>query len=69
MRTSTLTLADAVGILSRDIYSGDGVANAALAEAAERLREQHAALRRLTYLYESENEPCDRPAWLREVLD
>jgi hypothetical protein len=33
--------------LARDIQSGDGVANAAIAEAAERLREQHAEIERL----------------------
>lgn len=38
-RTETLTLAAALDILARDIQSGDGVANAAIAEAAERLRE------------------------------
>lgn len=39
MRTPTATLADALDVLACDIESGDGVANAAIAEAAERLRE------------------------------
>jgi hypothetical protein len=39
MKTPTNTLADALDILARDIESGDGVANAAIAEAAQRLRE------------------------------
>ena len=38
-RTDTATLAKAMDALARDIQSGDGVANAAIHEAAERLRE------------------------------
>ena len=38
-RTSTAHLIDALRILSRDIQSPDGVANAAIAEAADRLEE------------------------------
>lgn len=38
-RSSTPTLISALRILARDIQSGDGVANAAIAEAAERLEE------------------------------
>ena len=38
-RTHTATLAKAMDALARDIQSGDGVANAAIHEAAERLRE------------------------------
>jgi hypothetical protein len=38
-RTDTSTLAKAMDALARDIQSGDGVANAAIHEAAERLRE------------------------------
>jgi len=41
-RTDTLILAEALDILARDIQSDDGVANAAIAEAAERLRELQA---------------------------
>lgn len=43
-RSSTATLIKALQILSRDIQSEDGVANATIAEAAERLRELHEAL-------------------------
>lgn len=43
-RTDTKTLADALDVLAREIQSGDGVANAAIAEAAERLRELEARL-------------------------
>lgn len=41
MTTPTSTLIKALRILARDIQSDDGVANAAIAEAAERLEEQH----------------------------
>lgn len=40
MRTDTLTLASAMDILAREIHCEDGVATAAIAEAARRLREQ-----------------------------
>jgi hypothetical protein len=39
MKTDTQTLARAMDILSRAIQSQDGIANAAIREAAERLRE------------------------------
>lgn len=38
-RTKTETLIAAMRILARDIHSGDGVANAAIVEAADRLVE------------------------------
>ncbi len=38
-RSSTETLITALRVLARDIKSGDGVANAAIAEAADRLEE------------------------------
>lgn len=38
-QTDTPTLIKAMRILARDIQSGDGVANAAIAEAADRLEE------------------------------
>ena len=47
MRTSTETLIAAMRILSSDIQSDDGVANAAVAEAAERLAEQHMRIAKL----------------------
>lgn len=40
-RSSTSTLIVALRILARDIQSGDGVANAAIAEAADRLEEHY----------------------------
>ena len=39
MKTDTKTLIDALRILARDIHSEDGVANAAIREAANRLEE------------------------------
>jgi len=39
MRSDTETLIKALEILARDIQSEDGVANAAIAEAAQRLKE------------------------------
>ncbi len=47
MRRSTETLIAAMRILSQDIQSDDGVANAAVAEAAERLAEQHMRIAKL----------------------
>lgn len=46
-RTDTETLISALRILARDIESQDGVANAAIAEAADRLEEYHGTLRRI----------------------
>lgn len=42
--SSVETLIAAMRVLSNDIQSGDGVANAAIAEAADRLERLHAAL-------------------------
>ena len=39
MKSSTETLIKALEVLAQEIQSPDGVANAAIAEAAERLRE------------------------------
>jgi hypothetical protein len=39
MKTDTETLANALDTLAHDIQSSDGVANAVIAEAAQRLRE------------------------------
>jgi hypothetical protein len=43
-RSSTSTIIHALQILARDIQSQDGVATAALLEAADRLKELHEAL-------------------------
>lgn len=47
MRSTTETLIAAMRILARDILSGDGVANAAISEAADRLEEQQARIAEL----------------------
>ena len=43
-RTDTDTLIQAMRVLARQIYCEDGVATAAIAEAADRLEELHEAL-------------------------
>ena len=43
MKSSTETLIVAMRVLARDIQSNDGIANAAIAEAADRLEELHGA--------------------------
>ena len=45
MKTSTKTLATALRVLAVEIKSEDGIANAAIAEAAERLEQLENALR------------------------
>ena len=49
-RTDTDKLIGAMVVLSCQIQSGDGVANAAIAEAATRLREQADEIKRLSEL-------------------
>ena len=46
-RTDTATLIEACRVLARDVQSGDGVANSALCEIADRLEEQQATIRHL----------------------
>ena len=80
MRSSTEGLFKALRILEREIQSDDGVANAALAEAADRLAElerENAALRedkeRLDWLSSQKDQPWlywERPLRLtREAID
>lgn len=47
MTSSTKTLVEALRILARDIQSDDGVANATIEEAADRLEQQDEKIRRL----------------------
>ena len=47
MRISTETLIAAMHILATEIQSDDGAANAAIAEAAQRLAEQHMRIAQL----------------------
>lgn len=50
--TSTETLVRALRVLAQDIHSDDGVANAAIAEAADRLEDQHIQICNLLALIE-----------------
>lgn len=50
MTTSIETLVAAMRALANDIQSEDGVANAAIAEAAQRLAEQQERIKRLEEL-------------------
>ena len=78
MKTSTETLIAAMRILSQDIQSEDGVANAAVAEAGERLAEQHMRIKQwhdaLTPLMPSdfkcwhENNPNEWPEVTARVI-
>ena len=47
MKTNTETLIKALRILANDIDSEDGVANAVIAEAAQRLEELHEVNKKL----------------------
>lgn len=47
MKSDTNTIIRALRILARDIQSDDGVANAAITEAADRLQEQQERIKRL----------------------
>ena len=66
MKTSTETLIAAMRMLSQDIQSDDGAANAAVAEAAERLAEQHMRIAQL----EQENDAlrADLLLWEKEEV-
>jgi len=78
VKTSTETLIAAMRILSQDIQSEDGVANAAVAEAGERLAEQHMRIKQwhdaLTPLMPSdfkcwhENNPNEWPEVTARVI-
>ena len=51
-QTNTKTLVSALRLLAQDIQSDDGVANAAIAEAADRLEFQDIQIRNLLALLE-----------------
>ena len=52
MKTDTMTLAEDLDVLAEEIQSIDGVVNAAILEASERLREMHRENNRLEALME-----------------
>ncbi len=62
-RTSTPTLIAAMRALARDIESQDGVANAAILEAAERLDEVFDLLVSVSWNYD------EIPCWLQAEID
>jgi hypothetical protein len=64
-RTDTLTLIWALRALARDIESQDGVANAAILEAADRLEE----MRHLLGVAEHRIISKSWPAWLRSAVN
>lgn len=60
MKTNTETLIKALRILANDIESEDGVANAAIMEAAQRLEELYEINRTLSEAIEAHIEKQDR---------
>ena len=78
MRTQIEILVKAMHILANDIQSDDGVANAAIYEAAKRLEEQNQRIKRLEeQLMESKNKYAvlvadvvlneDRAEWIKQL--
>lgn len=67
-KTKTEILASAMDVLAREIKSSDGVANAAIAEAAERLRElNRTVVAALEWEHETSKAMCWRkPKWVEE---
>ena len=66
-KTDDKILIAAMYILARDIQSGDGVANAAIAEAAGRLKELHNALADIAKVHVPKTPPAVCMAKLRAV--
>ncbi len=56
MKTDTIILAEAMRILAIEIHSDDGVANAAIQEAGERLEYLHSSNKKMR---EAINNHCD----------
>jgi hypothetical protein len=67
-RTSTPTIIAAMRALARDIESPDGVANAAILEAADRLDKVNHLLRCAQTVENLRDEPS-WPGWLRSAVD
>lgn len=69
--TDTTTLIEAMRILSREIESGDGVANAAIAEAADRLEELQAKLDKCKAFFDFDSywqkEPENSTEWVKSM--
>ena len=58
--TETKTIIEALRVLARDIQSEDGVANIAIAEAADRLEKQQERIR---------NQRCEIEALAKRIAD
>ena len=70
MRSKTETIVGALRVLANDIQSGDGVANAAIAEAADRIEELCAELlfqKRLAEKYVGAGKICAKIYIARNV--
>lgn len=76
-KSSTETLVAVMRILARDIQSGDGVANAAIAEAADRLEELSGMVFRLAELmrrgdmeeFADDQKPVTAEEWFRALRE
>lgn len=67
-RTDTQTLIDAMRVLARDVQCDDGIANSAIAEAADRLEELRTAMADVQGMVsEAILKPSKRTKWLREI--
>ena len=67
MNSSTKTLVESLRILARDIQSDDGVANAAIAEAADRLELLESCNADLARIAKERNEALKQIKWLEEA--
>lgn len=65
-KTETLTLASAMDVLAREIHCEDGVATAAIAEAAQRLRELEWEIASITQQSRTNHERAEEIVRTRE---
>lgn len=68
-KTETIILASALDVLAREIHCEDGVATAAIAEAAQRLRELDAKTRAMDAMTQNWIEETRRASELQIALD
>lgn len=67
MKTETMTLASALDTLAKTTETADGVFNAAIAEAAQRLREQEWEIAALTTQLRTNHERAEEIIAAREA--
>lgn len=67
MRTETMTLASALDVLAKTTKTEDGVFNAVIAEAAQRLREQEWEIAALTVQLRTNHERAEEIIAAREA--